>query len=565
MSILRIRLLSGMLFLALGSLWAQEGATLFGSLDLRGNFYIRDSLIGAADIPQYDRQKYGANAWLNLNYNYAGFQVGVRFDLFQNSQLLNPTASYTAQGIGRWFVKKDLNKLSIAGGYLYDQIGSGIIFRAYEARALAIDNALYGLRLSYDFVDDWTVTGFTGRQKRQFELFESNFRAVRVEGFATAGTAEKPITFSPGFGAVGRTFDDNTINSLVATLNTYLEQDAFVPNYNTYAFTLYNTLSVGPINWYVEGAYKTEDAMNDPFGSRMTASGQEVTGNTFFESEGTVLYTSLSYAKKGFGITLEGKHTNDFSFRNRPQAVLNRAIINFLPAMSRENTYRLTTRYVAATQELGEYALKANIMIKPSRKWNFLINGSYINTLEEVLLYRELYTQAEYKPNRDWIIKGGVQLQHYNQEVYQFKPGAPIVDAVTPFVDVLYKLSRRNAVRLEAQYMHTGQDLDLESGKMARHDYGSWVFGQVELTLAPNWTFTASDMYNAAPGKLSPVDENGEKVQLHYPRFDIFYNYKTTRYSLSYVKQVEGIVCTGGVCRLEPAFSGVQATLLATF
>ena len=561
----RFRLLCGLLLLTFGSLWAQEGATLFGSLDLRGNFYIRDSLIGAANIPQYDRQKYGANAWLNLNYNYAGFQVGVRFDLFQNSQLLNPTASYTAQGIGRWFVKKDLKKLSIAGGYLYDQIGSGIIFRAYEARALAIDNALYGLRLSYQFADDWTVTGFTGRQKRQFDLFESNFRAIRVEGFATAGTEEKPITFSPGFGAVGRTFDDNTINSLVATLNTYLEQDAFVPNYNTYAFSLYNTLSAGPLTWYVEGAYKTDDALNDPFGVRTTASGQEVTGNTFFEADGTVLYTSLSYAKKGYGITLEGKRTENFSFRNRPQAVLNRAIVNFLPAMSRENTYRLTTRYVAATQELGEYALKANIMIKPSRKLSFLINGSYINTLEDVLLYRELYTQVEYKPNRDWIVKGGLQLQNYNQAIYQFKPGIPNVDAITPFVDVLYKLSRRNALRVEAQYMNTGQYTDPESGKTLHQDYGNWVFGQVELTLAPNWTFTASDMYNAAPGKLSPVDESGEKVQLHYPRFDIFYNYKTTRYSLSYVKQVEGIVCTGGVCRLEPAFSGVQATLLATF
>ena len=565
MLLLRLRLVGAVLLLSVSALFAQEGATLFGSLDLRGNFYIRDSLIGAADIPQYDRQKYGANAWLNLNYNYAGFQVGVRFDLFQNSQLLNPTASYTAQGIGRWFVQKDFDRLSLAGGYLYDQIGSGIIFRAYEARALAIDNALYGLRLSYRFADDWTVTGFTGRQKRQFELFESNFRALRLEGFATVGDPEKPITLSPGLGAVGRTFDDNTINSLVATLNTYLAEDAFVPNYNTYAFTFYNTLSYGPVNWYLETAYKTEDAMNDPFGRRITAGGTEVVGNTFFESSGTVLYTSLSYAKKGFGLTLEGKRTENFSFRNRPQAVLNRAIVNFLPAMSRENTYRLTTRYVAATQELGEYALKANLFYKPSRKLSFLVNASYINTLKDVLLYRELYTQVELKPTRDWIIKGGIQLQTYNQEVYQFKPGIPNVEAVTPFVDVLYKLSRRNALRLEAQYMNTGQYTDPETGKILRQDYGSWLFGQLELTLAPNWTFTASDMYNAAPGKLSPVDENGEKVQLHYPRFDVFYNYKGTRYSLSYVKQVEGIVCTGGVCRLEPAFSGVQATLLATF
>ena len=48
----------------------------------------------------------------------------------------------TAEGIGRWYVAKSIDKFSLAGGYLYDQIGSGIIFRAYEERTLMIDNAL---------------------------------------------------------------------------------------------------------------------------------------------------------------------------------------------------------------------------------------------------------------------------------------------------------------------------------------------------------------------------------------------------------------------------------------
>ena len=52
---------------------------------------------------------------------------------------------------------------------------------------------------------------------------------------------------------------------------------------------------------------------------------------------------------------------------------------------------------------------------------------------------------------------------------------------------------------------------------------------------------------------------------IHFPRFDIFYTYKTNRFSLSYVKQVEGVVCTGGICRLEPDFSGVKVTVNSTF
>jgi hypothetical protein len=42
-------------------------------------------------------------------------------------------------------------------------------------------------------------------------------------------------------------------------------------------------------------------------------------------------------------------------------------------------------------------------------------------------------------------------------------------------------------------------------------------------------------------------------------------NFGRNRITLGYVRQVEGINCTGGVCRLEPAFNGVKATLTSSF
>ena len=118
-----------------------EASPISGSLQANGNFYIRDSAIGAANIPQYDRQLVGADAWLTLNYNKSGYDIGVRFDVFQNSQLLNPRESYSASGIGRFYVKKRVDNLSIYAGYIYDQVGSGIIFRSYENRPLGIDRS----------------------------------------------------------------------------------------------------------------------------------------------------------------------------------------------------------------------------------------------------------------------------------------------------------------------------------------------------------------------------------------------------------------------------------------
>ncbi len=547
--------------LLLPSLLAQnDGGQIYGNLEANANFFIRDSLIGAANTPQYDRQKYGADAWLNLTYSNWGFDFGLRFDLFNNSNLLNPTGSYTDEGIGRWFIRKEIQKLDISVGYLYEQVGSGIIFRSFEERPLLIDNALYGARLEYDILPDWKAKVFTGRQKQQFDTYESVIKGLSIDGFYspsdTAGWA-----IAPGFGIVNRTLDDGSMNALVATINTYTKEDAFVPKYNTYAFSAFNTLTAGPVSWYVEGAYKTEDNLNDPFGELRVGDSTTVTGEQLYLAPGSVLYTSLSYADKGLGISLEAKRTEDFDFRTRPQAQLNRGLVNFLPPMARVNTYRLTARYNAATQPLGELALQADIRYNYKRKWGFNVNFSNITTLEDELLYRELYTEISYKHERQWTLLGGLQIQRYNQEVFEFKPGAPIVETLIPYFDFLYKISRRQSIRFEGQYMNVGMDRSAD----ALQDYGNWLFGLAEFSIAPHWVFTVSDMYNVSPGKNSPVDESGEKLALHYPRFDVFYTQGANRFSLSYIKQVEGVVCTGGICRLEPAFSGVKLTVNSNF
>lgn len=536
-----------------------EGGRISGSLETNANFFLRDSLIGAANTPQYDRQLFGAEAWLNLNYSNWGFDFGLRFDLFNNSNLLNPTGSYTDQGIGNWFIRKKINKLGITAGYIYDQIGSGIIFRAFEERPLLIDNALLGLRLTYDIAPDWQIKAFTGRQKQQFDEYRSIIKGISVDGYIS-GDSTANWSLAPGFGIVSRTLDDASMNSLVATLNTYPKEDIFVPKYNAYAFSAYNTLRAGPISWYLEGAYKTKDAINDPFGVIVRDTVATV-GDKFINRSGSVLYTSVSYAANGLGITLEGKRTENFSFRTRPQEQLNRGLINFLPPMTRVNTYRLTARYNAATQEIGELAFQGDVRYAFTKHLSINVNCSFINNLDDTQLYRELFTEVIYKYKTKWSVTGGLQIQRYNQRIYEFKPNVPIVETLIPYADFLYKIDRKKSFRIEAQYMIVGDD-ELAG---AKQDYGDWAFALAEFNIAPHWSFTASDMYNINPGKNSPHDENGKGKSLHYPRFDVYYTIKQSRFSLSYVKQVEGVVCTGGICRLEPAFSGVKLTVNTTF
>jgi len=530
-----------------------------GSLQTNANIFIRDSLIGAANIPQYERQFFGGESWMALNYAQSGFNVGVRYDLFNNSNLLNPTDSYTDQGIGMWYVSKTINKLGITAGYIYDQIGSGMIFRSWEDRPLLIDNALKGLRLEYKVTDDIKIKGFSGRQKNLFETYSSVISGFNAEGFFSFGESGK-ISIMPGVGMTHKNQSDNAIANLVNVISTYHPNDSIGILYNTYAMTFYNTLNVGNFSWYFEGAYKTSENFFDPLAERTLFSGATTQGKFVFKP-GNIFYTSLVYAADGLGISFEAKRTENFVFRADPFVALNRGLLNFLPPMAKIHTYRLKARYIAATQEISEQALQGEIRYSINKKLTVGFAFSNITTLDNDLLYRDVDFEFNYKPNRNLNVIWGVQSQRYNQEVYEEKPGVPIVETFIPYAEVLYKLDRRRSLRFEFQYMNIGQD-DLAG---FRQDYGQWLFGQVEFSIAPKWTFTVSDMYNVDPGKNSPEDENGDKIGIHYPRFDVFFTHKANRFSLSYVKQVEGVVCTGGICRLEPAFNGVRFTVTSTF
>jgi len=315
------------------------GQNLTGSLQTRAQFFQRDSSIGAFNTPQYDRQLYGAEAWVNLNYSNWGFDFKLRFDAFQNTNLRDPNGSLSGEGIGFWQVHRAIDDLDITAGYIYDQIGTGIIYRAFEDRTQLIDNALKGVRVAYNFNDNWQVRAFTGRQKLLFEEYAPAIKGLALEGYAAIDSGA--VSFAPGFAVVNRTYDDATIQGVVATLQTYTDEQIFRPEYNSYAFSAYNRLSIGSFSWYVEGAYKPQDVQFNPLTSLLIG------------DAGTVFYSTMSYSQKGFALSIEGKRTEAFDFRTRPQEILNRGQIHFITSIARENTYSLTTRYQPSVQFLG--------------------------------------------------------------------------------------------------------------------------------------------------------------------------------------------------------------------
>ncbi len=521
------------------ALRASAQGNLSGDLMANVNFYQRDSSINAANNPLYDNLLSGGDAWLTLRYSYKGFHAFVRADAFHNSNLYLPGTAFTQWGVGAWSVSKDVKNLTITGGYIYDQIGSGIIFRAYEDRGLLIDNALVGLHLRYQLTDNIMVKGFTGQMKNiaTFGRYDPIVKGINAEGDFQVG---KDIHLSPGIGAVNRTLDAERVNQIATAINNEPEvSNRFVPTYNTYAFTAYNTLTAGAFSWYAEGAYKTHEA---------------ILKNTHFEDlSGSVLYTSVGYARKGIAVNLNGKRTENFSFRANLQGedvLAQRGSIAWQPVIARIRPQRLMARYTPASQDLSEMALGGDVLISPNDDLDISLNYTHINTLADTTLYREAYAEVNYRGVKNWQFQLGVQYLKYNQALYQVKPNVPLVEALTPFLEVVYKIDPKKSIRTEWEYMHTEQD------------YGSWLFGLIEFNIAPKWSFAVSDMYTV---DLNPHNLSGLKEPQHYYNIFMAHTQGPHRFTLQYVRQVDGINCTGGVCRYEPAFSGVKFSVTSSF
>ena len=529
------KLLPNLLLLILLPFAAFSQGTISGSLETNNNFYIRDSIRGAINTPQYDNLLSSTDAWLNLNYfNFDwNFNAGIRFDLYNNSILFDPLQPTNGIGIGRFYVSKEIQDLTITGGYFYDQFGSGITFRAYEERTLGIDNAVLGIHAKYQFSENWFVKAFTGRQKNIFSTFAPILKGANGEGFHAFSD---DLSIAPGASIVNRTLDQASIDLLVSNISTYPVELRFVPKYNVFAYSFYNRLSYKDISWYIEYAGKTNEAILDNSG-------------IFIDRPGSVIYSTLTYSRsfengRGFGITGQVKRTEDYPLRIAPDQTLLRGQVNFLPPLARQNTYTLLARYNAATQFLGEKAYQIDLIATPIKNISISLNHSNVYDLSNNLLFREFYGDILYKRLTDWRFTAGVQVLDYNQVVYENK-GDSVLSTITPFAEVVYKFSRRKSLRAEVQYQHNNED------------FGSWVYGLLEYSIAPKWSFAVADMYNIAPKKTADA--------LHYYTIFGSYTKNANRFALSYVKQVEGIVCTGGVCRYEPAFSGFKFTINSTF
>ena len=562
-SIVMLLVLMGTCNWALGQSKDSDKGQFSGNLLMTYQKYIRDDSIGAT-TKVYKENTASADAWLFMQYRIKGYSFILRYDAFNNSPLLDPQSAYTNHGVGFWQINKSIDKLDITMGSFYDQFGTGILFRAYEQRQIGIDYAIQGMRLKYNINEKWAIKGFAGNQKgnikNRFGFANQVISGLNIEGNLDLGKDSKFGALQVGASAVNRTLDRETMDRLVGTINTYDLADRFYPKYNVYGGNAYFTYTKDNFSWTVEGNVKSKEAIMED-------------DSKFHLTGGKVLYTSMSWGKGGWnlgkqkasvGLNVQARHVDHFSFRTAPTENLLNGLVSYLPSMTRQNTYRLLSRYNAPGQAMGEDGIQGEIEFKPRKGTQIFFNGSYVQTLasngklnkatgvmEAEKLFSENYIEVVQKIGKHDKLKLGVQRIVYNQTRYESEPEYVPVKTITPFGEWLHTLDQGRSLRVEWQYLNT------------KNDQGSFANLMIEMFVRKNLSIAVADMVNVVPHRYERMII-ADKV-LHYPTFFIGYTEKNTVFTLAFLKQQQGVNCSGGICREEPAFSGVRFTVSSNF
>ena len=157
-------------------------------------------------------------------------------------------------------------------------------------------------------------------------------------------------------------------------------------------------------------------------------------------------------------------------------------------------------------------------------------------------LFRDFSLDVE----RQWTKKFKTTLmysmQDYNKEVKNSDGYEVYVGLSHIFVaDLLYKWTPTLSTRLELQYL---------TSKGYQKD---WMAALLEVNFAPHWSVFASDMYNHGYSRL------------HYYNAGVSYVWSNIRLAAGYGRYRAGFICSGGVCREIPAYTGANITLTASF
>lgn len=525
--------------------------TISGNFQIDGQYYIEDTVIQAPDFPA----NLGSNSFVNLRYRRGKFSAGIRYEAYLPT--MQGFLRESGSGIPYRFAEYTHDKFDVTLGNFYEQFGSGMILRAYEEWGLGFDNSIDGARVRLRPGKGFSFTGMIGRQRNAFSNKNGGLSEGLSEGIVRGFDGEWLI--NDAFSGLSESKTKVRIGG--SFLSRFQPDNDPIQIFPENVGTMSGRISINRkgLNFGAEYVHK----INDP-----SAVNQKI------YKDGNALLLRGSYSKKGFGVSVAAKRVDNFDWRSDRNADGNNLLLTYLPAQTRQHTYRLSTLFPYATQTVGEFGLQAEVLYKIPRKTtlggpygtNITLNFSQIHDLNRLdpedpddgyttefldvgdLFFQDINVEISRKFNKKF--KATASYLHFKYEKNLFKNltgfnTSEEVSANVFIVDLSYRLAKKKTLRVELQHAGTKQE------------FGSWAMGLAELTLAPHWFFSVMDEYNYGNAE--------ESQRLHYYSFNSGYSFDNYRITVGYGRQRQGVLCVGGVCRFVPAANGPSISIVGTF
>ena len=514
-------------------------------------------------LPQED-QKIGTgtykddvltNTYADLSVAYKQFEVGGRFEFLEHP-LPGFENDFKGWGVPHLYAKYNSGKgVEVTLGDVYDQFGSGFIFRAYEERSLGIDNAIRGGRVSINAIKGVRFKALGGVQRRYWDWDTDSWLAgtdleINLDQYSKK-MQENNISWMVGGSYVFLNYDKDK-QILVPGTNYELNMPSKVN-----AFDLRSSLTVGNYNILAEYAWRSQDPSFD---------------NGYIYRRGSAVMLSASYSSRGVSALIQAKRSENMSFRSQRSVNGISAFINNMPAFAYQHTYALPALYPYATQAApGEWAFQGEFGYNFKRKTplggkygtKLKLNISHIRGLQKTpvepvngtlmgtdgyetsffkmgkLYYQDINLQMEKKLSKSVKHNLMYMNQRYDKTVIEGEGG--MIKSNIAVAEGKYQINNKFTLRSELQYLWTNQD------------QGDWAYGLVELSALPYLMFTVSDMWNTG------------ETDLHYYMASVTGTYKAHRLMIGYGRTRAGYNCSGGVCRYVPASKGLNVSYNFTF
>ena len=512
---------------------------LTGSFETNSIFYVEDAKSGAI-TPQ---DNFGSNNYLKLDYYHGKFSAGIQGEAYMPVLQGYPT-DLTKVALTNYYAQWVDDSFSVTAGTFYEQFGSGLLFRAYEDRTLGMNNALTGARFTYNYKDIVALKAIWGMPRLGMKFTDTQVRG---------GDISFAISNLVGWKATHLAVEGSVINRYEA-ISADLKEEGGKPtstgfsgrvNIEHKGFVVRGEYNDAGERHYPNGAY---DGVNDP--------------RIDLIKNGNAQLVELGYSGHGLGVNVTARR---LEYMDMPTVYRNTSTanaLNYIPALTAQYSYLLMNlnpyivqpstllgSYIAPGEIGGQVDIYYNVArrtklggkrgmklgLNYSTYWSLAADRS---AKADNLLWQSINFTLEKQITRKFKLNFLYSFQEYNDSHgvnnYTWKSNIFVAD-------MLYKWTPTLSTRLELQYL------------LSKDDDKDWMAALAEVNFAPHWSLYVSDMYNHG------------KTNLHYYNAGVSYTKSRTRIQLSYGRNRAGVVCSGGVCRNIPAYTGANLMISTSF